>query len=240
MNMSALTATTGAFSGGTLSVSGGTPTLQIIDQIGQNPRIVFMGQTSPWFWIDSPSGNFLRISNGGVPGYGAVSFYADGSVSMGALTATTGTFSANGTTSIYAQNSALNSSSTSGTTGIFIGDASSGINVITREKVTSNTTNTCFYSEYGYSAAVKALTLYNGSATFASSVSMGALTATTGTFSGSVSQTPVAFASLPAGSAGMRAFVNNNSAGAAFGSAANGSGSTTYPVYHDGVSWKIG
>jgi hypothetical protein len=38
----------------------------------------------------------------------------------------------------------------------------------------------------------------------------------------------------------MRAFVNNNSAGAAFGSAANGSGSTTYPVYHDGVSWKVG
>jgi hypothetical protein len=68
----------------------------------------------------------------------------------------------------------------------------------------------------------------------------GPLTATAGTFSGSVSQTPVAFASLPAGSAGMRAFVNNNSSGAAFGSAANGSGSTIYPVYHDGVSWKIG
>jgi hypothetical protein len=38
----------------------------------------------------------------------------------------------------------------------------------------------------------------------------------------------------------MRAFVNNNSAGAAFGSTANGAGSTTYPVYHDGVSWKVG
>jgi hypothetical protein len=71
-------------------------------------------------------------------------------------------------------------------------------------------------------------------------MNMGALTATTGSFSGSVSQTTVAFASLPTGSAGMRAFVNNNSSGAAFGSAANGSGSTTYPVYHDGVSWKIG
>jgi len=55
-----------------------------------------------------------------------------------------------------------------------------------------------------------------------------------------VSQTPVAFASLPAGSAGMRAFINNNSAGAAFGSAANGAGAATYPVYHDGASWKIG
>lgn len=73
------------------------------------------------------------------------------------------------------------------------------------------------------------------------SVSMGALTATSGSFgTGKISQTPVAFASLPAGSAGDRAFVNNNSSGAAFGSAANGSGSTTYPVYHDGVSWKIG
>jgi hypothetical protein len=60
------------------------------------------------------------------------------------------------------------------------------------------------------------------------------------TFASSVSQSPVAFASLPTGSAGMRHFVNNNSSGAAFGSAANGSGSTTYPVYHDGVSWKIG
>lgn len=51
---------------------------------------------------------------------------------------------------------------------------------------------------------------------------------------------PVAFASLPTGAAGMRAFVNNNSAAAAFGSAANGSGAVTYPVYHDGTSWKVG
>jgi hypothetical protein len=56
----------------------------------------------------------------------------------------------------------------------------------------------------------------------------------------SLSQPTYAFASLPAGSAGMRAFVNNNSAGAAFGSAANGSGAVTYPVYHDGTSWKVG
>jgi hypothetical protein len=69
---------------------------------------------------------------------------------------------------------------------------------------------------------------------------IGSISATAGIFSGAVSQTPVAFASLPAGSAGMRAFVNNNSAGAAFGSTANGAGSTTYPVYHDGVSWKVG
>jgi hypothetical protein len=88
-----LSAATGAFSGGALSVSGGTPTLQILDQVGQNPRIVFMGQTNAWFWIDSPPGGFLRISNGNVPGSGAVSFYTDGSVSMGSLTATTGTFS---------------------------------------------------------------------------------------------------------------------------------------------------
>lgn len=61
-----------------------------------------------------------------------------------------------------------------------------------------------------------------------------------GSFGGPVSCGVYAFASLPAGSAGMRAFVNNNSAGASFGSAANGSGSTTYPVYHDGTSWKVG
>ena len=57
---------------------------------------------------------------------------------------------------------------------------------------------------------------------------------------GTIQQTPVAFASLPTGATGKRGFVNNNSAGAAFGSAANGSGATTYPVYHDGVSWKVG
>jgi len=53
-------------------------------------------------------------------------------------------------------------------------------------------------------------------------------------------QSVYAFASLPAGATGMRAFVNNNSSSAAFGSAANGSGSTTYPVFHDGTSWKVG
>ena len=68
------------------------------------------------------------------------------------------------------------------------------------------------------------------------------LAKTTGaaTFASTIGQTPVAFASLPAGVTGMRAFVNNNSAGAAFGSAANGSGAVTYPVYHDGTSWKVG
>lgn len=65
-------------------------------------------------------------------------------------------------------------------------------------------------------------------------------TAFTLTKDGGMTQPVYAYASLPAGSAGMRAFVNNNSASAAFGSAANNSGSTTYPVYHDGVSWKIG
>jgi hypothetical protein len=90
--LGSISATTGSFSGGTLSVSGGTPTLQILDQVGQNPRIVFMGKTNAWFWIDSPPGGFLRISNGGAPGTGAVLFYTDGSVSMGALTATSGIF----------------------------------------------------------------------------------------------------------------------------------------------------
>lgn len=86
-----------------------------------------------------------------------------------------------------------------------------------------------YFSAGGVSAAT-ILTLFNGG----NATLVGMFT------SASLKNAPVAFASLPSGSAGMRAFVNNNSAGAAFGSAANGSGAVTYPVYHDGTSWKIG
>lgn len=65
-------------------------------------------------------------------------------------------------------------------------------------------------------------------------------TAGLATFANAVVQAPVAFASLPAGTSGMRYMINNNSASPAFGSAANGTGAATVPVYHDGVSWKVG
>lgn len=58
-------------------------------------------------------------------------------------------------------------------------------------------------------------------------------------FSSSIAQTPVAFASLPTGAAGMRAFVNNALA-PVFGAAVAGGGAVTIPVFHDGVSWKVG
>ena len=55
-----------------------------------------------------------------------------------------------------------------------------------------------------------------------------------------VMPTPVPFASLPAGVTGMRHMVSNNSAAPAFLSAANGSGSTKVPVFHNGTSWLVG
>ena len=64
-------------------------------------------------------------------------------------------------------------------------------------------------------------------------VTMGALTST------STKVVPVAVASLPAGAAGMRAFVNNALA-PVFGAAVAGGGAVTIPVFHDGVSWKVG
>jgi hypothetical protein len=81
-------------------------------------------------------------------------------------------------------------------------------------------------------------TVPNGSVTLATALTINQ--DQSAVFSGPVQTGIYAFGSLPAGMVGMRAFVNNNSASAAFGSAANGSGSTTYPVYYDGVSWKIG
>jgi len=51
--------------------------------------------------------------------------------------------------------------------------------------------------------------------------------------------TPVAFASLPAGVAGMRHFINNCST-TTFAAAADGAGANTVPVYHNGSSWRVG
>lgn len=46
-------------------------------------------------------------------------------------------------------------------------------------------------------------------------------------------------AALPAGSKGMRTFVNN-ALTPTFGAAVVGGGAVVVPVYHDGVSWKVG
>lgn len=78
-------------------------------------------------------------------------------------------------------------------------------------------------------AAVLQLTVgLTGAATFA-----GALT------SASTKVVPVAFASLPTGAAGMRAFVNNALA-PVFGAAVAGGGAVTVPVYYDGAAWNVG
>jgi|GEM_PF-5072342 len=64
-------------------------------------------------------------------------------------------------------------------------------------------------------------------------VSMGALTATTATTS------TYTVAGLPSGSSGMRAMVTNALA-PTYGAAVVGGGAVITPVYHDGVSWKVG
>jgi hypothetical protein len=53
-----------------------------------------------------------------------------------------------------------------------MGDSGSGVNVLTREKVTQNTAYTSIYSEYGYNNAVKAVQFFNGSATFFGNVAL--------------------------------------------------------------------
>jgi hypothetical protein len=84
----------------------------------------------------------------------------------GALVGTNAAFNQAGTTSLYLTNTLISGGSTSGTTGLYMGDAGSGVNVITREKVTANTAYTSIYSEYGYNVAVKAAHFFNGSAAF--------------------------------------------------------------------------
>ena len=158
-----------------------------------------------------------------------------GDISMGALTAShvkIGTGTDYATTGLMAfapgtGNFAIHAVEYAGNHNIYLRPNASGYNLITSNYMVSGP-----YLPLSLSARENPLDFHmntDGSATFASSVSMGALT-----------QTVYAFASLPAGVTGMRAFVNNNSAGAAFGSAANGSGAVTYPVYHDGTSWKVG
>lgn len=72
-----------------------------------------------------------------------------------------------------------------------------------------------------------------GAATFASSVSMGALTATT------IKTVVYTIATLPTGTVGMRAFVSDANA-TTFASVVAGGGANGVPVYHDGTNWRIG
>jgi hypothetical protein len=173
--------------------------------------------------LSSNTGNFRTI--------GSIS--ATTGTFSGALTATSETISGNGIIQSYGGTGGI--SGTIKFADTQISGQTPGLAYLQWDRGSSQDRNfRVFTCDSGGNSHQAMLLDANANATFNS------VTATTGAFSGSVSQTPVAFASLPAGSAGMRAFVNNNSAGAAFGSAANGSGSTTYPVYHDGASWKIG
>ena len=70
-----------------------------------------------------------------------------------------GTFKPSGTTSLKLLNLALNSGSSSGTTGLYLGDASSGINVLTREKSSINTASVVIYGENGFGVAQERLKL---------------------------------------------------------------------------------
>jgi hypothetical protein len=269
MSMSALTATTGTFSGGITSILGGTNnggSAQIINSSSSAyGSIVAQGANGnglPWWpnsfvveGVPASSGNtvissytgslIFQVNNRNINALtldstGAATFAS--SVSMAALSATTGTFSATGgdTKSLVLSAPQPSTYATDALTSAYGKIAFNWYSdnwTIAANRGGGFDARSLTFSRNGTNALILNADL---SAAFASSVSMAALSATSGTFSGSVSQTPVAFASLPAGSAGMRHFVNNNSASAAFGSDANGSGSTTYPVYHDGVSWKIG
>ena len=81
----------------------------------------------------------------------------DGNVGIGTTTPTyklemigDGSISYTGVTVLTLRNTLVNSVSTSGITAIYLGDASSGVNMIQREKVTANTAGINLYAEYGY------------------------------------------------------------------------------------------
>ena len=62
----------------------------------------------------------------------------------------TSELTAAGSTSNFVVNNTLSAGSSSGTVGIYFGDVGSGINTITREKQSVNTSRTVIYSEQGY------------------------------------------------------------------------------------------
>lgn len=184
---------------------------------------------------------FTPINKAGDSGIGALS--------MGALTATSGNLSGTITSTV----------SGSAAAGMFINYGSSAsFGILFRTLEGSTTTNqiTAFGSTSGLGGRSNTLEINpiasdltvatgtgpterfrisnSGAASFnGNAVSMGALTATTAITSN------YAVASLPAGSIGMRAFANNALA-PTFGAAVVGGGAVVVPVFHDGVSWKVG
>jgi hypothetical protein len=82
----------------------------------------------------------------------------------GSLNATNGAFNQPGTTSLYLSNTTISGGSSSGVTGLYFGDAGSGINTITREKISVNTARTYIYTEHGYNVQTVGAYFYNGAA----------------------------------------------------------------------------
>ena len=74
--------------------------------------------------------------------------------------------------------------------------------------------------------------------TWAAPGAIGGTTPGSGTFS-TLASGVYTVATLPTGSAGMRSFVSN-ALTPSFGVAVTGGGAVGVPVYHDGVSWKVG
>jgi hypothetical protein len=109
-----------------------------------------------WTWggsdayIYSPNSKNLWLSSGDT-GTNGLKIGTTGAVTFASsIQATNGAFNQAGTTSLYLSNSTLSAGNTSGTTGLYMGDAGSGVNVLTREKQSANTTRTVIYSEQGY------------------------------------------------------------------------------------------
>ena len=153
-----------------------------------------------------------------------------GNLSMGALTATTGTFpssAAVSTTPLYLTND-YGAPASPATSGIIFGR--SGIpfaSISGGQQVGDNYNYGALYFSTRSSdvlGLVTKLTINcDGAATFSGTV-------TTGTY---------LVAGLPAGSAGMRGFVTDALA-PTFGATVAGGGAVSVPVYNDGTSWKVG
>ena len=145
---------------------------------------------------------------------GSASFGTN-SVSMGALTATTGTFSGGITASSVLTNTA---SSDPGQGGIFY-NSGGGLTIHpkTGGSYDFQVTDTAF--------TVPIISIPTGTKNVV--------------FNAAIQTGIYAVAGLPAGSQGMRAMVNNALA-PTYGAAVVGGGAVVTPVFHDGTSWKVG
>jgi hypothetical protein len=155
-----------------------------------------------------------------------------GNLSMSALTATTGTFS--GTITQVASDARISIKGGGSVNGFLFEQDSLKNAYIWNYEATS--------ISFGTNNTTKFQIASNGDASFINnSVYMGALSATTGTFSGPIKTGVYTVATLPTGSDGMRAFVSDATA-TTFASAVIGGGTNHVPVYYDGgaAAWKIG